>query len=511
MDNLIKDENGLVKTGEFTAVNPQFLSQTGLQQAQSFAGILTTISSDTLSGTATPMNLKSPEPLTGADGLLGTVETGATSFMDEYNKKSEQNQALATLKAKSETSQKSLLERMGLSRGETALTDQEYSKTVDPLEGELKSINQDILEEQNSLRKQLEAIDKVGTLTDVQKQAQGNALKRQSAAFQADLYIKQLGIQGRYDSAKAIADRKIAMVLEKDKQDLEILKFDYEDNKEIFTKAEQRQFETMWAEKERALNAKEATMKTFETTRLSLMQSAAQQQAPQSVISAIANSKTAEEAISAAGQYAGDVLEREYKKAQINKIYADIANSNGSDGNYNEKQLKAITKLNQDVSKNATYSKTTSMRGYADNVVASLSQTTGVGDIAAINQFQKVIDEGAVTRDQDVVLIQSAQSLVNSLKTKIKKLEKGEVLSPDLRQQMRMTVESLYDSQVTALSKDPYIQAKSKEAELYGLTTADTILGELGGFNRNASTTIPYKIGDTGELPSGLKFEILPD
>lgn len=161
--------------------------------------------------------------------------------------------------------------------------------------------------------------------------------------------------------------------------------------------------------------------------------------------------------------------------------------SGGGYGDYSQKQLNAITKINQDVSKNATYAKTTSMRNYADNVTASLGLGTGVADIAAINQFQKVIDEGAVTRDQDVKLIQGAQSLANTLRTKLKKLEKGEQLSPELRSQMRLAVESLYSAQVKALQKDPYIAAKTREATINGLQTTDTILGELGGFSTPSS------------------------
>lgn len=167
---------------------------------------------------------------------------------------------------------------------------------------------------------------------------------------------------------------------------------------------------------------------------------------------------------------------------------------------YSDKQVKVITKLNQDVSTNATYKKTTSMKGYADNVNASLAQGSGVGDIAAINQFQKVIDEGAVTRDQDVKLIQGAQSLQNTLKTRMKKLEKGEQLSPELRAQMIKTVNDLYNSQVKALNKDPYIQAKNREAQLYGLNTNDTILGELSAFTVGDSSTDNYL--DTLAIPS---------
>jgi len=149
---------------------------------------------------------------------------------------------------------------------------------------------------------------------------------------------------------------------------------------------------------------------------------------------------------------------------------------------YSPKQKDTISKINQDVSNSQTYKKTTSMRGYIDNVAASLSQATGVGDIAAINQFQKVIDEGAVTRDQDVRLLQDSQSLVNTLKTKLKKLEKGEQLSPTLRTQMRTAAEALYKAQVSALNKDPYIKAKLKELDLNNLKKEDTILSELENF-----------------------------
>lgn len=162
-------------------------------------------------------------------------------------------------------------------------------------------------------------------------------------------------------------------------------------------------------------------------------------------------------------------------------------------------QRDFTTKLNEDVSKNETYKKTTSMRNYKNNVEAALQQGTGVGDLAAINQFQKVIDEGAVTRDQDVKLIQQSQSLVNTLNTYKKKLEKGEQLSPTLRQQMRTAVQALFDAQVKALEKDPYIKAKTKELEKNQIDINDTILSELGSFSSGSTGgqsyngyTLPY-------------------
>ena len=156
----------------------------------------------------------------------------------------------------------------------------------------------------------------------------------------------------------------------------------------------------------------------------------------------------------------------------------------GGMGQYTEKQNKFITTLNENVSKNDTYKKTNSMRASADNVLTALALGSGVGDIAAINQFQKVIDEGAVTRDQDVKLIQSAQSLKNSLETKVASLQRGEQLSTTQRQQMKTLVTNLYNTQVEALKKDPYIKSKLKEVEIGGIKADDTILGELGGFDK---------------------------
>ena len=145
--------------------------------------------------------------------------------------------------------------------------------------------------------------------------------------------------------------------------------------------------------------------------------------------------------------------------------------------------------------------------------MAALALGTGTSDIAAINQFQKVIDEGAVTRDQDVVLIQGAQSLVNTLQTKIKGLQEGDKLSATQRNEMRDLVEKLYTTQVKALNKDPYIAAKTKEAGLYKLTVNDTILGELGGFDRGTNTVDTYinnNVGNTNQTDNQEKSTTVP-
>ena len=158
-----------------------------------------------------------------------------------------------------------------------------------------------------------------------------------------------------------------------------------------------------------------------------------------------------------------------------------------STGKYNATQDKYIDQINTGVANSFNYKAVNAARSYADGVLTSLRQKNGLSDIAAINQFQKVIDEGAVTRDQDVKLVQGAQSLVNTLKTKVKKLEKGDVLSDEQRATMENTVTKLYEAKVNALADDAYVKAQIIKAEQNGIDTNDTILGQLGGFGTQSS------------------------
>lgn len=282
------------------------------------------------------------------------------------------------------------------------------------------------------------------------------------------------------------------------KRQYEYKKSLYDSMQGVLEKEDQRAWEQKKIENERAYKEEQKLVDLQGEMSMLVMQNAPES-VRSNIVSRINNATSIQDVIQAAGKYGTDMLAQENKRLQNEKLRNDISSVN--DGNLTPKQLTALTKLNQDVSKNSTYSKTTSMRNYGDNVIASLSLGSGVGDISAINQFQKVIDEGAVTRDQDVKLIQGSQSLVNTLKTKIKKLEKGEQLSPELRQQMRQAVEAMYQKQVEALQKDPYILAKTKEAELNGLKVQDTILGELGAFaNKQSNQVISAPDGQLIEI-----------
>ena len=254
--------------------------------------------------------------------------------------------------------------------------------------------------------------------------------------------------------------------------------------------------------------------------------------APSSVIAAISKVKSEGgglgEALGAAGDYmqggSGIVGEYNFYKRQAQaagQMPMDFDSYQNVDANrkaratavatgmYSSGQEKIISSLNDKIAQSDTFKRTSSMRGYKDNVVSALSLGTGVSDLAAINQFQKVIDEGAVTRDQDVKLIQQSQSLLDGLKTKAKKLAAGDQLSPEQRKRMIETVETLYSKQVEALQKDPYIKSKQKELERNKINIDDTIIGELGGLSpaeEVVNSQAQYKTNVDGFITSKPKY-----
>lgn len=219
--------------------------------------------------------------------------------------------------------------------------------------------------------------------------------------------------------------------------------------------------------------------------------------APQETIQAVLKSGNINDAYNAAGNWAagGAGIIGEYNYAVANGYTGSFSDYQNEDANrkvsiakagaaqyggYDTAQQKAIDQINTSVGNNPNYKKLVSMQTFINNVDSALSQNSGIGDIAAINQFQKVIDEGAVTRDQDVKLIQGAQSLASSLKLKIKKLEKGQQLAPEQRQQIKQLTQQMLDAQKKALEKDPGIAAQKKKAERYKVDLTETALGEVG-------------------------------
>jgi hypothetical protein len=203
------------------------------------------ITSTSLSGGGS-FNIQNLPPSTSSAGMLGEIESSVDTFSKD----------LEAEKSRTETDYKSSFEDFARgvleTPGETELTAKAETKAgVDDLNLELKGINDQLRKEQHALRRQIEAIqdNKAGLFGGAVNQeinrVQGESLRRQ-----ADLYVIQQGVQGKYDSAKAIADRAVAVQMEQSQRKLNILQLNYERNKDLFTKAEQRAFETKQADRQ---------------------------------------------------------------------------------------------------------------------------------------------------------------------------------------------------------------------------------------------------------------------
>lgn len=210
---------------------------------------LPTFTLDTLGSTQKPVSVPMQTPTTGYAALAGSIDATQDAFTKSLAERA------ASRERQFESSSDQLLQSLLNTQGESTLTDQAYRQSVDPLEQELKDINQQILEEQVGLNRRIDRLNENTTgMLEGGLDIERRRLENESIEKQADLAVIQLSRQGRYDSAKAIADRAVAAKLEQQSQRNNILQFVYTENKDLFTKDEQRLFETQQADRNRKLD-----------------------------------------------------------------------------------------------------------------------------------------------------------------------------------------------------------------------------------------------------------------
>lgn len=253
------------------------------------------ITPETLSSQPTP-TLTPPATATQAPALQADL---AVQAEDAFTKQQEQKAEMASTAKTSALDD--YLKAIRETQGETGLTSQLYGQAggVDDITLELNDINDQIRKEQRALELAKRSItEKGGGLASGAAAEIGN-LERVSLQKQADLSIIQMGIQGRYDSAKTIADRAVAAQLEKQKILNEALRVNYEDKKAEWTTAEQREFETLLGNRERAYEEKQQQLRDIKDFALSALQAGA----PVSSVQRAMGAKTLDEAMSLVGSY----------------------------------------------------------------------------------------------------------------------------------------------------------------------------------------------------------------
>lgn len=304
--------------------------------------------SSTVGSTLTTSNTNTPPAVTLP---TSTVPTQGATLSADVNTQA-QNYAntivdankLATDKANLDTTAKSIADYISGRSGETALTNAEYQTNVDPKKVELDEITNQLNQETLAGRRRVEAVLNIPGITKEQAQDKINEIERVNTSKQADLAIIYQAKNGAYETAKEIADRKVSALLEVEKNKLDALQFTYTNNKELFNKQEQRQFETAQAERTRLLNEKSAELKAINDLAINALQNGAST----SVVQKMQNAKTQAEAISYGGQFVG-ALDRQVKQsqiaennAQIRKLQAEAVANLGSYGQLDEKTANAV-------------------------------------------------------------------------------------------------------------------------------------------------------------------------
>ena len=313
------------------------------KQAQ--AGIIPDIANAPITSASltpqTPINITPPAPSTALQGLGASIESGITA--DISNAKEAEvtrlkQQELAVKQSAVETSQQTLTDKL-LGRNKTALIAEESARvnelgtTVNQTADAVKKANQEILNEQFANRRRQEVILNNGNITRGQAQTQIQEIDRLSISTQADLYIKKLALQGDYDSAKNIADQFINAKYEQQQNEIDAANLSFTNNKELFTKAEERQYQEVWQGKQNELlKKKEDDKSTFEL-KIKLLE-AARETGQTSLASQISSAKNKEEMLRLSSQLlpspATQKIQRELAGGGIGKT-PDVQNFGTSD------------------------------------------------------------------------------------------------------------------------------------------------------------------------------------
>lgn len=278
-----------------------------------------TISSDTLAS-QTDFAITPATPSTATKGALAAFEAGASQFTENLNQEREEAREAR------DSGLESYIQGLSDTESEAGATNRLFSKKggVDDIGKELGDINQQILQEQNSLRRRLEAMEKNPQgLFGGGLEAEMERVERESLKKQADLSIIQMGIQGRYDSAKAISDRAVSALMEDQRNRNEALRVNYEANKDLFDTADQRAFETAQNARERELDREEKRLQEISDLSLNALENGA----PTSVVTAMRTAETLEDAIRIGGSFIG-LYDRAIKQLQIANTQSQIDERN---------------------------------------------------------------------------------------------------------------------------------------------------------------------------------------
>ena len=231
----------------------------------------------------------------------------------------------------------------------------------------------------------------------------------------------------------------------------------------IVGKADQNKIDALQKQSDRAYTEGEANRKASQEMIINAFSQGAPTSATTKALDAVKKGEGSMAVAKTLGVYAGDFLGNEAKRASTAASNASAANSRASAAKTNaeakaakdakekgllsESQSKLATSLREERNGLAEVKNAKSLEADATSLLSSLKQKTGVGDIAAINSFQRLaVDPGVAVREGDVSLLQSAQSYGDRAWLKSNGLMKGDKLTETARKQMEDVTYKVYEA-----------------------------------------------------------------
>lgn len=302
-------------------INRNF-SNPGLRRTQlSLASSTQTPQTDTAITTSTltpeqPITTPVIQQPTQSGGLASDVTSKAEAFANSVVNSTVDKSTV-------DDARKGFFEKMMGQKTKSQLQGDEYSATVDPAKKELDDIQNQIRERSLAYRRQEEELQKnTRGLFGGALQQETNRIQQEGAKELADLSIIEQAKLTNYSTAKDIADRAINAQLEQQSKELDAWKFWYTENKEQFTKEEDRRFTAMIGERERLLNEDKADKKLISDSVIDALGNGLPTNLAQQALKA----KTFDEAIGFIGTYMRD----QEKALRIQKLNAEILEKNPS-------------------------------------------------------------------------------------------------------------------------------------------------------------------------------------
>jgi len=338
---------------------------------------------------------------------------------------------------------------------------------LDQAQLDVSDIRSQIESRENTLRRAIEDTQKTAGLSGTQISRRVSALNRDAARELADLSIIEGARLRRFDSISTNIDRKIKAQLEPLQFQLQFDQMFYQENRQAMTSAQDKAFQLKLASEERNYQEKVKEQESIKNIAIQ----AAQYGATGEQITKITDAKNFNEAMQVGGSFLGEGFKQQVEaqqfsqkiqQEQLNISYSELkmrqdevrAKANAvayaaEKGILTEEQSKLATELRKEVNSLNEVKMTKELEPNIVALINAIDQGNGVGDIAAINAFQRLaVDPGVAVREGDVALLQSAQSYGDQALLKAKGLLVGNKLTDKARQEMKQLALDIYQARV---------------------------------------------------------------